>query len=242
MLSGCSSSYKKYYLESRNINDKLDNGSPVFIPLESKEPNLVRTNKPFETAHNWRERGYGIIGRSSFIGEYRDKKYIVKQAKAVKATDVVYSINYERQGISSSCGGQPCGTHSYSIYSQTAIFLAKYTPEVLNNLYNNTYRIGLIFSDLSKDEKRENGVNNAAKINTVYDGSPAFNANIFRGDIITSINGSDVLNKDDADAKIKLYIYSKRFIPISIIRNGLKLEKIIDTNAENKEWKSWKKQ
>jgi len=244
IVSGCSSNsgYKQYYSEYSNVEDRLSNGSLMFIPLKNEDPNLIKVSDAFKTTHSWIEKGYGVLGASSFIGVHENKKYIFKQAKTVKATDVIYSVNYERQGISSSCGGQPCGTHSYGIYSQKAVFLAKHTPEVLNNLYNNTYRIGLIFSDLSKDEKRKNEVNNAAKANTVYDGSPAFNANIFRGDIITSINGSTISDKDDANAKIKLYAYSERFIPISIIRDGKKIDVIIDTHSESKEWKSWEKQ
>ena len=57
-------------------------------------------------------------------------------------------------------------------------------------------KYGVSLIDLTPDSRQVYGRNTGAIVDIVYEGSPAFDANILGGDLIVSVNGSAVKNVD----------------------------------------------
>lgn len=65
------------------------------------------------------------------------------------------------------------------------------------------WRFGVLYNDLDDAARRAIGSNKGVAVSVVVDGSPAFNADLVPGDIITGLNGADVLNAEDFNRRIE---------------------------------------
>jgi hypothetical protein len=76
---------------------------------------------------------------------------------------------------------------NYVQYDQIAVFWAKAKPR----------RLGVLFRDLTDDQRQTLGGNKGLVVEAVTKGSPAFLGDVLRGDIMTSIDGEPIRQQLD---------------------------------------------
>ena len=207
---------------------------------ENEEPTIIRPsdlNSKFrEISSNW----YWCIGYSGFNGVNLENLEIEtalknlcleKRAKIViwskEYTDTrngVYSLphtNYHTYtnswGYTSSYTTTSYSTHSYSVqrYDFSAYLFVEIPDE-----YKLIYLPGFSTADLTDKDRELYKQNTGCLINIVYKDTVAYYANLFHGDIITSINGKKIYSSDDFfEFKKKSKIGDKW--NLTIVRNGI---------------------
>lgn len=202
------------------------------------------------------KRGYIMIGNSSFnSGRTESEDAAVRQAQEVGA-DLVLILNPKYTGtITSNIPiTSPTSTTSYSTGMATAYgtrgsvtaygsgttttygTTTSYVPMTVHRsdygaVYFVKQRFGLgVFSrDLNDSERLELQTNKGAVVRLVVDGTPAFNADLLVGDIVTSLDGISVAN---AQAFNDLLRERKgKQVSISLLRRGQRIEKILQLNS-----------
>lgn len=220
MISGCATNNSNYGLSYKSSLLPMGSEFPTYVPLKNGEtpkihPYAVIGDSEFFSA--WMGRGYTIIGQATnFSGSpEKEESALLKQARRVGATDVAYSTKYT-----------------------DAAFLAKFSPGMLYEIYNE-YPSGLCFTEISPAPSNEVSMSFGAQIFWVYEGSPAFNAGLLGGDIVLEINGEKVINEKDANSKVGRIRKDTDSIVLSIIRDGIKKEIVVDMSKESPEWRAW---
>jgi len=95
-------------------------------------------------------------------------------------------------------------------YNQTALYLAKRRPETIG--------LGIRFDTLAPEQARLIGTNKAIIVKYIIRNSPAFEANMFSGDIILTMAGKDVSSVEKM-RQVKVD-FAGQTIPVEIIRDG----------------------
>ena len=90
-------------------------------------------------------------------------------------------------------------------------------PESLMMYY---MRTGLAYRNMESAERLAQHRNTGACITTVFEDSPAYYANLSRGDIIISVNGQDVPDSKALDSLLANCEYGKDIV-ITYLRNGI---------------------
>ncbi len=87
------------------------------------------------------------------------------------------------------------------------------------------FGLGVLVQDLNDSERQELQTNKGVAVRVVVDGTPAFDADILSGDIITTLDGVAVVNARGFLAS--LGDRAGQRISLTIIRHGKVLEKSI---------------
>lgn len=215
ILSGCASGYSQFYTPIT---------APGYNPQRySGEPEIIRSSGNFKADEEaLYARGLGPIGTVAFNGPMGTPRQVVAQAKKVGAAVVVVSSQYTgtvqgaipittptsmtsySQGTATAFGpaGMATGTYNgttttygtttrylpYAVqrYDQAAVFFAPLPPSGL----------GVSFGSLSQAQQTTLGSAVGLAVRTVRQGSPAFLGGIIPGDILISINGQAVYNRE----------------------------------------------
>lgn len=82
------------------------------------------------------------------------------------------------------------------------------------------YRIGIMAYDLSASNKLATKRNTGAVIGIIYYGSPAYYSDLFKGDVITEVNGITITNADQLNLLLDSYD-STQEIEITYYRDGV---------------------
>lgn len=82
------------------------------------------------------------------------------------------------------------------------------------------YRIGIIAYDLSASNKLATKRNTGAVVDVVYYNSPAYYSDLFKGDVITEVNGITITNADQLNSLLDSYD-STQEIEITYYRDGV---------------------
>ena len=165
------------------------------------------------------ENGYSLIGVSSFVGPINNGTGALEQAKKVGAEIVIINQKYRNTNTGAmpivtpttatsfnngsvtaygAGGGMVNGFYNgtsttygsettyipYSIerYEHTALFFVPLTRQGL----------GITFKDIPTELKSSIGTNKGVFVVAVRKESPAFNADILAGDVVTKVNGKSV--------------------------------------------------
>ena len=107
----------------------------------------------------------------------------------------------------------PYTTHQRR-YDQNAVYLVKSTQKV---------RYGISVADLTPEKRSEIERNTGALIDIVLEDTPAFYANVMAGDILISVDGSNVRNAAHAIEVMKTSGNSEYSI-LKVLRNGKEKE------------------
>lgn len=113
-------------------------------------------------------------------------------------------------------------THSYSVdrYDYSVYFIIRMSAEqILNN-----YSIGIWVSDLSDSDRQAIKRNYGVVVNTVFNESNAYKANIVEGDVIIKMNGNDINNTQDYYDALS-QVEEGKIIRLELFRDG-KIEKV----------------
>jgi membrane-associated protease RseP (regulator of RpoE activity) len=90
------------------------------------------------------------------------------------------------------------------------------------------FTLGAFTRDLNDSERQEHQTNKGVVVRLVADNTPAFDADILVGDVVTAIDGVSVQNSDSF-RDLQREKRGKQAL-ISILRRGQRLEKIVHLN------------
>ncbi len=234
LLTACANPYSQFY------NDQRGGRSLGEFPITDRyegEPQIYSTSDQERDGQSLREKGYVLIGSSSFNSGAVDFKQAVRHAKKVGAaliliqsqyTDTVTVTSHHSGNVHGSGGyGSYSGTSTTTLPGESATHQIPYSVDLYD--YNATFwakskphSLGVHANDLTDDMRREIGSNRGVVVKVVVTGSPAFRADIMSGDIITKINDEVISDAQGFDATIARYAGQK--VVLHTYRGGLERE------------------
>lgn len=208
-----------------------------------------------QTLDAYAKRGFVMIGSSSFnSGRAESEDAAVRQAQSVGA-DLVLILNPRYTGsITSSIPiTTPTSSTSYTNGTATAYgprgpvtaygsgitttygSTTNYVPITVNRsdygaayFVKQRFALGVFFRDLNDAERQSMQTNKGAVIRLVVDGTPAFNADLLVGDIVTTIDSAAISNANELG---DLLAQRKgRRISLVLMRGGRRIEKYVQLN------------
>ncbi len=240
-LSGCANPYQEYFTDTTHGRNIL---AASYIIPPPKQPQLFRGTNQDEDTQKMLEGGYFLIGYSQFNTSEVSNAYALDFAKKIHAAQVVVYSRYTNTVTEMVPTIIPQTTTIETVHdggrhrdrpsvSTTTIteFDTTYVPTAVNRYdYYATYWVqgkppilGIRPRDLSADERQQLGTNKGIVVLAVVAGSPAFKADIFKGDIVTKVNDQEVI-----DSKGLFHIIvplQGQTVTLTILRNGQALSK-----------------
>lgn len=214
MLAGCMNPYRA------NFNSTFER-TPIWmenrVGPKTAKPRLVTSNDL--ASDNWRfyEQGYIMIGFSKFDGAALDPKLAVEQARAVGADMVAVQNKYSKTLTETVTVTQWPSTETTDIQEDTSLPGGRrisrrtevrtsrtpetvYVPKQVDYFEHSAtfWRklekpvFGAFVQDLPDDQKRKLQSNQGVVVRAIMTGSPAFEADLLKGDFITAIDGKGV--------------------------------------------------
>lgn len=256
IITGCVNSYKDFYQTAQGMNSeeiaKLRASPPSGIPI-------VERSQPIDgdiLLKAYGKRGYTMIGHSLFNSSNDQlEDDAINHALEIKA-DLVLILNPKYTGSTTTTVPitKPTTTTSYSSGNVTAYGsngsvtaygnnvtttnsqTTDYVPITVHSSdYGALYFIkqklilGLILRELFDEERQLLQTNKGAVVDTIIDGSPAFDADILIGDIITKVDGINLINPEYLVEYIKTR--TGQNISFTIVRRGKTIQKSIQLNS-----------
>jgi hypothetical protein len=252
ILSGCASGYQKFYQPATGATPEtiaaMRSGPAPAIPLiEHGAPSNSQA-----LLDSYSKRGYAPIGRSSFTtGRSESEEAAVHQAKDVGA-DLVLILDPKYAGSTTSNIPivQPTSSTTYTTGTATAFSGGK-TVTAYGNATSTTYgsnttyipikvdytnygavyfvktrtRLGVLLRDLTNDERKARQTNKGVVIRLIVDNSPAFDADLLVGDIITSVENEAVTTVSNFQSLLAKY--SGKSISMRLVRESTTLDKTV---------------
>jgi S1-C subfamily serine protease len=90
------------------------------------------------------------------------------------------------------------------------------------------FELGVFSRDLNDAERQELQTNQGAAVRLVVDGSPAFNADLQIGDVVTAVDGVGIANAQAFNELLREN--GGKQVALSIVRRGQRLEKTVQLN------------
>ncbi len=252
-IQGCAAPFSKFYCDrTGGVNITT---VPTVVLSEGK-PKLFRGNKEEDDSLKMLEDGYALVGDSSFNAGNVNENGAISQAKKVHASVVIIYSEYtntisgampltlpDTQTSSTSLYGSVYGsgggsaTYSGNAYTTTYGTKTTYIPySVRRSDYFATYWVklktpvfGAHLQDLTTEIRQEIGSNKGMLISAVIKGSPAFHADILRGDILRRIGNIEIYSSESYEEALKQY--QGQAVSVMIYRKGEKIEKEIKLNT-----------
>lgn len=253
---GCANPYAKYYQD--NLGGKTITQIPAYVPHDG-QPAVYNTKNMDEEARTLQEDGYDCIGISSFNAGDVDSDKAFEHGKHVGAAIILIQRQYlgtlsgaaplttvnPSKTITSSHQGMVYGSGSYGNYfgtSTTTIpggLTTQYIPYSVNKYdYLASYWIktkqpilGINYSPLNDEAKKQIQSNKGVVVRVVIKKTPAFDANLLPGDIITKI-GDDYVKGSEEFTDI-LSRYAGQEVPLEIYRSGMKKLVVVRLNQSS---------
>jgi len=242
VMSGCSNPYTQFYTDYMKGKDVLEN--PMFI-ITSSEPELIIGSNIEQDRLRMFEKGYVLLGVSSFNGADINPRSAIEQAKKVHADTVIAYREYTntRSGsVPLTLPDTQTTYHSGSIYgsemsasyfgsSTTYGSKTTYIPySVDRHDYFATFwlkakppRLGIIFRNLTPQQRSISGTNKGACIGAVVKNSPAFKADLVPGDVVATFNNIEVIDAEHLSSILDSC--NARTIRLEMLRQGKRMVK-----------------
>lgn len=251
----CTNAYKTFYKQAPGATPEAITMTRVSPPTGSPIVERSKPADPQTVIDAYMKRGYAIIGSSFFnSGQPEPENAAIKQARLVGADLVlIFNPQYTGSVTSSIPITTPKTSTSYTTGTATA-----YSPGGTVTAYGSgtttttttqttyvpitTHRsdygavyfvkrrfgLGADFRDLNDAERQMLQTNKGVTIRLIVDDSPAFDADLLIGDIITAIDGTSITNSE----RFAAILGEKRgqLITISIVRHGQHIEKKVQMN------------
>lgn len=254
LLTACASNpFSKFYSDLTNGED-LTKFNHLILLEKGQKPLLYKGADKDEDRIKMLENNYTMIGYSSFNAGNVDENGVYSQAKKVHATAIVLYSQYTNtvsgsmpltlpntQSSNTNISGNVYGSGGYANYSgyaNTTTYGTKttYIPyNVRRYDYGATYWVkrksitfGIVPVDLDADLRAKIQSNKGMLIEAVIKNSPAFRADIFRGDILKSIGTIDIYERSNLEEALNKYIGT--MAKVIILRNGKLIEKEVIFN------------
>lgn len=110
LLASCVNNYKQHY---RPFIDTATTPDLVLL-TEGATPIVTNTEDVQQEVSRAKANGYIVVGEATFNGELQSVSNLIEQAKAVKATLVIYSTRYTDTETVTSTKYVPADTTTYS--------------------------------------------------------------------------------------------------------------------------------
>lgn len=251
LLSGCAGPFGQFYYDQTGGVDITQVPS---VLVSNDPPTLIRGSHPEKDGQKMLEDGYLIVGYSSFNAGNVNENDAITQAKKVHAAVVLLYSRYtntvsgampltlpDTQTSNTSMFGSVQGyggsaTYSGSAYTTTYGTRTTYIPySVTRYDYFATYWIktkrpvfGVHSRDLNDELRQQIGSNKGALVIAVVKGSPAFRADILKGDILRRIGTVDIY--DVSSVQEALPQHAGEEVTVEILRNSTSIEKQVKLN------------
>lgn len=179
---------------------------------EGQEPIVFYSDDIESDINELRSSYYFIIGSYGYNGPANP--LIEEEIRSLcidkKAAIGVYSFEETdtRTGINNSYSIKRYDYYGYLFVPMNLDLIA----------YN--YRIGIMAYDLSASKKLATKRNTGAVIGIIYYDSPAYYSDLFKGDVITEVNGITITNADQLNSLLDSYD-STQEIEITYYRDGV---------------------
>ncbi len=249
VLSGCANGFAQYYHGMTREQVVAGVGTRPEV-----DPKVIVTGNVRGESEYLAENGYALVGESSFQGprsRFAESK-AVSQAKSIGADTVVLAEGDAGSDTVAMPMVTPNSSTSYSSFSGSAFNPAYGTTHVngigTTTSYGTTttyvpmtihradYYAGFwvkgkppIFgahvSPLTAEQHKQIGTNSGVMVRVVVIGSPAYRADIFKGDYLMAIAGEPVQSFEDFQRIARAH--AGELVQVSIIRDGSRLEKSI---------------
>ena len=189
------------------------------IPEECKlvseeEPKIYSSNNFDSDFYFLRSIYYYPIGYAFWNGTASSVNDIEKNAKKLckryGATLALYTYEY----TNTRNGWTQYGSYSIDRYDCTLYLFVSYEKS-----YIQMPKIGIEWRDLDSSDRLSAQRNTGAYISIIYEKSPAFYANLSKGDIITEINGYPIIDSDSVFTATAL-LESGSIVTLKYLRNG----------------------
>lgn len=256
LLGGCVSGYKNFYKPAQGATPEIIstirvNHAPAIPIVERAQP----SHDKMAVLNAYAKRGYVLLGSSEFnSGRAEPEDAAIRQGQEVGA-DLVLILNPQYTGTVTSNIPitMPTTTTSYSTGSATAYGaggpVTAYGNETTTTYGHQTtyvpmtahrsnygalffiqrgFILGTIPRGLNDSERQELQTNKGVVVHLVADNTPAFDADIVVGDVITSIDGVPVHNTT-VFHELQIEKRGKQVL-ISILRRGQRIEKTVQLN------------
>lgn len=130
-----------------------------------------------------------------------------------------YAYTDTRSGAYTTSYGRNVYLHTYSIprYDYFVVLYGS-LPKSLIDYYST---VGLFVSDLTYEKRQEALCNVGAFVSTVYENTPAYYANMVRGDVITKINDINIASEFDYWNSIDMLVDSVDQLEVTYVREGV---------------------
>lgn len=255
-LAGCASGYQQFYRPAPGATPEriasLRAGPAPAIPMvERSQP---RNDSALVDAYM--KRGYGAIGYASFTsGRSESEDAAIRQAKEVGA-DLVLIFDPKYAGSTTTnvpitlpttstayttgtatafgAGGTVTahGSSTTTVYgTNTSIIPITVNRSSYGAIFfvKKRQHLGVVVRDLNDDERRSLQTNKGVVIRVVVDNTPAFDADLLVGDVITSVDDQPVSTESTFSA-----MFSERkgkTVSIKFIRGTQAMEKSVRIEA-----------
>lgn len=248
LLQGCATPFAQFYYDQTG---GVDLSKLPSVVLPSGEPQVYRGNDQEQDTLKMFEDNYNLVGYSSFNAGNVDENGAVTQAKKVNASVVILYSKYtgsvsgsvpltlpDTTTSTTSLYGNAYGSGGYATYSGTANTTTygtktTYIPYTVHRSdFLATYWIkmkppifGTHIRDLTPEIKQQIGSNKGVLIYAVIKGSPAFEADILKGDVLRKIG--DVSVYDQESFQRALSDYEGKETTVTILRGEKEITKSV---------------
>lgn len=202
--------------------ESMDSVSANCKLAENEEPKIFYSSDIESDIYLLFSNYYHIVGHSGWNGPAKGddlKNETTAKCKELGAKIALYTWNYtntrngtysipytnyhsytDSNGFMHSYTTTTYSTNSYSIdrYDYDVYFFVPY-----GSWFIQKPKLGVVTRNLDSSDRMNLHRNTGAYISVVYENSPAFYVNLTKGDIITEINGKNILNSDDYYATAK---------------------------------------
>lgn len=255
LLSGCVSGYKQFYQPTQGLTPEIVASRRPAPPPPVPAVERAQPTDSQVILDSYGKRGFVMIGHSSFnSGQPESEQSAVEQGKEVGA-DLVLILNprYTGSVTSSVPITTPTTTTSYSSGTATAYgsrgpvtaygsgttttygTTTNYVPMTVHRMdYGAVYFVkqrfglGVFVRDLNDSERQELQTNRGVAVRLVVDDTPAYNADVLAGDVITAIDNMPVSNAWTFNEALRGR--GGQTVTLSLIRRGQPVVKSVRLN------------
>ena len=248
LMIGCTNPFVKFY---QDRTGGIDLTRSPLVHLPTSEPKLFQGSDPKGEHQRMLENGYKLVGFSSFNGATINIRNALPQAKTVHAEMVLVYSKYtgtdsgvlpftlpDTQTSTTTLSGSTYGSRGYGTFSGTAR-TTTYGSQTVYVPYNvdrydclATYWIkikppilGVYVQDLAPEIRQSIGSNKGILVTAVIKNSPAFRADILKGDVLRRVGHVDLYDPKGFAEIIARFEGQK--VIFEILRDGKEFQKEI---------------
>jgi hypothetical protein len=252
-MQGCVTPFSEFY---RDQTGGIEITTLPEVVITRGEPKVLHGSNEEEDSLKMLEDGYGLIGYSSFNAGDVDENGAITQAKKVHASVVILYSKYtntvsgsmpltlpDTQTSSTSLYGDVYSSGGYASYSGSAYTTTygtktTYIPYSVRRYdYMATYWVkfkkpifGVHVKDLTTKMRQEINSNKGMLVNAVIKGSPAFQADILKDDVLRRIGDVEIYKYESIQKALAKY--AGQVVNVIVLRNGKEIEKEIQLNTD----------